>query len=658
MKNGLIFKIIHINKELYRSFLLPLSAYIICTFYSSASKAQNCPPNINFETGTFNGWTCHVGYTSAVGDQNLISLSPSNGPVPGHHTMYSANNAGEVDPFGNFPVLCPNGSGHSIRLGSTEAGGQAEGISYEFTIPANENSYSLIYWYAVVFQEPNHRINEQPRMEIEVTNVTDNSIISCGSFSFIAVGTTLPGFQKSYQTDTTNVLYKSWSPVTVDLSGNAGKTIRLFFKTADCTFRRHFGYAYVDVDSDCSGSFVGAEYCPGDTIVHVTAPYGYASYTWYDSSLTTVLSKQQTIALRPPRVSGTAIAVKLDPYDGYGCKKTVFAYLKNTLVVTSDAGEDTLSCNRKQVSIGTAPRQGLVYLWTPTEGLNNPEISDPLAAPDKNTTYIVTTSSIGGGCVTKDSVVVKASEIDTSLTLTGKPAFCIGFGDSAILNIQPTQNIQWFRDGIPINGATETNYRVTTGGTYYALLNNADGCKAVTQKQAINIDKAKPGITYPVEYAVINLPLELKARKIGDTVLWNPGTNLDNPVSFTPAFKGVFEQFYTIEIKTNSGCVTVDTQLVKTVKSVEIYVPNAFTPNNDGVNDFLRPILRGIKEIGYFRVYNRQGKLLYETKSGNQGWDGLFKGLPQDNQAVVWTLECTGLDNVVYTKKGTSILLR
>ena len=58
----------------------------------------------------------------------------------------------------------------------------------------------------------------------------------------------------------------------------AGKTIRLFFKTADCTFRRHFGYAYIDVNTECSSEFTGATYCPDDTAVTVTAPYGYQNY--------------------------------------------------------------------------------------------------------------------------------------------------------------------------------------------------------------------------------------------------------------------------------------------------------------------------------------------------------------------------------------------
>ena len=82
--------------------------------------------------------------------QNVISLQNSGGPVPGRHTMMSTFPGDGLDEYGGFPVNCPNGSGHSIRLGNNLAGTQAEGISYEFTIPPGQNEYSLIYHYAVV----------------------------------------------------------------------------------------------------------------------------------------------------------------------------------------------------------------------------------------------------------------------------------------------------------------------------------------------------------------------------------------------------------------------------------------------------------------------------------------------------------------------------
>ncbi|MEP6676781.1 MAG: PKD domain-containing protein [Ferruginibacter sp.] len=796
--------------------------WAFCFGFPLSSFAQ-CPPNIDFEQGDFSGWTCYTGYVSAASGQNVISLTPS-GPVPNRHTMYSPG-AG-FDPFGNFPVNCPNGSGHSIKLGNDLGGGEAEGISYEFTIPASENLYSLIYHYAVVFQDPNHQFFQQPRMEIEITNVTDNTVITCSSFTFYPYGSPLPGFTEIAGGESP-IWFKPWSAVSINLDGNAGKKIRLFFKTADCTFRKHFGYAYIDVNSECSGTFVGATYCADDTAIHITAPFGYQNYTWFNNNFTQVLGTQQVLTLSPPPATGTTVAVEVVPYNGYGCLDTLYARLIDTLTVTANAGPDRLSCNHNAVQIGAPPKPGLVYHWNPATGLNDPGISNPMASPDVTTTYVITTNHDGGGCIVTDTVIVKAAALNNALQLLGKDRYCIGSGDSAVLKVQAADSIQWFRNGIAIPAAHDSLYHVTQSGLYYAQLFSFTGCTLSTTQQQIDIasvpvaaftvnnpvqcmvnnkfnftnsstnalgameyhwifgdgteaftknsahtynrpgiftvrltvtsntictdihemtvtvypnafadfilkpvctglpsqvinttadtvgspisylwnfgngqtstlrnpppqiypvagnyivslavstvqcpappvtlsrllvvDKPRTGITYPLEYAVIDYPLTLHARNFGETVLWEPAINLDEATSYTPVFVGRDEQLYTIRIKTVSGCLTVDTQLVKTVKNVEIYVPNAFTPNNDGTNDFLRPILRGITEIHFFRVFNRWGQLMFEMRSDKPGWDGSFKGVAQESQTVVWMLEGVGVDGKIYSKKGTSILLR
>src|SRR4029077_6089827 len=117
-------------------------------------------------------------------------------------------------------------------------------------------------------------------------------------------------------------------------------------------------------------------------------------------------------------------------------------------------------------------------------------------------------------------------------------------------------------------------------GTYFAVLTNERGCTATTQKKVIIIDYDKTGIVYPVKFAIENVPLGLTVRPIGKSALWNPAVNLNDSESFEPTFKGFNEQLYTITITSMAGCVTTDTQLVKIVKKVEIYVPTAFTPNN------------------------------------------------------------------------------
>ncbi len=631
---------------------------VLCPGYFITS-AQICPPNIDFETGTFKGWTCYVGTAEEVGRTNIVDLYPSNGPQSNRHTMYTINSGNGLDPYGGFPVNCPNGSGHSVRLGNNSAGTQAEGLSYQFTIPADQDIYSLIYHYAVVFQDPNHEQWQQPRLEIEVTNLTDNKRIECSSFTFIPYGSLLPGFFESPNPNGgTPVWCKDWSAVSVNLDGNAGKTIQLFFKTADCTFRRHFGYAYIDVNSECSSEFVGTTYCNDDTAVNLTAPFGYQNYTWYNNTFTNVLGNQQTIVFNPPPPRGSTYAVAVVPYNGYGCVDTLYARLEDSLTVTSYAGRDTLSCNRSPVPLGAISKPGLVYSWSPADGLSDPHISNPLAMPDKNTRYILTTNHDGGGCVNADTVEVRASIIDSVLQLTGSPLFCSDSGDSAILHVKPTESIQWVVDNSPIYGANQPDYRVTKTGSYYALIVNKDGCSLATKPQEIVIDDPRPGIAYPVQYAVVDVPLDLKAREFGDTVLWSPGTWLSNRTSFTPLFEGASEQLYSIEIKTKTGCVTVDTQLVKTVEKVEVYVPNAFTPNSDGVNDLLRPLVFGIKELHYFKIFNRAGQQLFETNILQSGWDGRFKGIPQLSQVVAWIMEGTGVDNKIYTRKGTSLLVR
>lgn len=535
----------------------------------------------------------------------------------------------------------------------------AEGISYEFTIPANQNIYSLIYHYAVVFQDPNHQEYEQPRLEIEITNLTDNQIIYCSSFTFIPYGSLLPGFYISpVQKDSTNVWCKDWSAVSINLNGNAGKRIRLFFKTADCTFVRHFGYAYIDINTECSSEFVGATYCPDDTAILVTAPFGYQDYTWYNTNFTQVLGSQQTISFTPPPPVGTTLAVELNPYNGYGCLDTLYALLIDTLTVTANAGKDTISCNQNPVPIGANSKPGLVYSWSPTVGLSNPSIANPRAGPASNTTYILTTSNYGGGCATTDTVLVTASQIDPTLTLLGKEFFCIANGDSAVLSVLPTDNIQWYRNNIPINGANGTSYKVTQTGSYYASLLNNDGCSENTNNKSILIEEPTPATRYPVQYAVINYPQQLDARNFGVSAVWNPPVYLNNPETYTPVFDGPTDIEYTITIKTAAGCVTVDTQLVKTVKEVKIYVPTAFTPNNDGLNDYLKPIPQGIKELKYFRIYNRWGQLVFDLKSNSKGWDGTIGNKVQGTQVFVWMAEGIGVDNSIHHVKGTALLIR
>lgn len=86
-------------------------------------------------------------------------------------------------------------------------------------------------------------------------------------------------------------------------------------------------------------------------------------------------------------------------------------------------------------------------------------------------------------------------------------------------------------------------------------------------------------------------------------------------------------------------------------------MPTTFTPNGDGLNDYLYPVLMGFKSMNYFRVYDRTGKMLFQSKTERPGWDGRFKGNTDELKTVVWMVEAVDVDGVVHHKQGTTIIM-
>ena len=72
----------------------------------------------------------------------------------------------------------------------------------------------------------------------------------------------------------------------------------------------------------------------------------------------------------------------------------------------------------------------------------------------------------------------------------------------------------------------------------------------------------------------------------------------------------------------------------------------------------MKPTLAGIKELKYFSIYNRFGQLVFSTSKADTGWDGFFKGVPQNTAAFVWIAEAVDYKGNILNRKGTAILLK
>ncbi|OQP39829.1 hypothetical protein A4H97_16540 [Niastella yeongjuensis] len=223
--------------------IFTLLFFVLLLHHLTHAQAGTCPANINFEAGSLQNLNCYVGTTSVQNNDNIITVNPS-APVTGRHMLYAKAAATVVDPYGLFPVNPPDGSGYAVRLGNNINGSEAERMTYEFTVPANANDATFTYRYAVVFQDPGHNPNEQPRFIARILDVQTNSYLPCASNEYIATAS-LPGFQTS-RVDAA-VKFKPWSSVFINLGAYGGKRLKVEFTTADCTKGAHWGYAYVDV---------------------------------------------------------------------------------------------------------------------------------------------------------------------------------------------------------------------------------------------------------------------------------------------------------------------------------------------------------------------------------------------------------------------------
>jgi gliding motility-associated-like protein len=142
---------------------------------------------------------------------------------------------------------------------------------------------------------------------------------------------------------------------------------------------------------------------------------------------------------------------------------------------------------------------------------------------------------------------------------------------------------------------------------------------------------------------------------------WSPGTYLDNanipdPTGIFPD-RGTFK--YTLHGISDSGCVGDDEITVTVLDASSFVVPNAFSPNGDGLNDYLQPYPVGNSTLTDFRIFNRLGNLVFQA--GNlaaASWDGKYKGKQQDLGVYVWELKFTDNTNRSRLIKGNVTLIR
>ncbi|MCB0776788.1 MAG: gliding motility-associated C-terminal domain-containing protein [Chitinophagaceae bacterium] len=342
-----------------------------------------------------------------------------------------------------------------------------------------------------------------------------------------------------------------------------------------------------------------------------------------------------------------------------GCVNTDSVRVRVVDFVTLQAIPDTTICLGDDVQLG-ASSDGLQFSWTPTATLNNPFIINPVATPTNNTILYQVTAVIGG-CSATDDVLV---------TTVPYPVAAAGPDDSVCYNSPAQLNAS-------INGSsfvwTPANYLDNPN-----LLNPVATPPRTTQYVLSAYDTQgcpKPGRDTVVVYVypkvnafagrdtvvVVGQPLQFNGSG-GLNYHWSPSTYLSDPDISNPV--GIYDAAvdsiqYKLVVTDEIGCADSAYVTVKVFKTNPyVFVPTAFTPNNDGLNDILRPIPVGVEKINYFNIYNRWGQLVYSTSVHGTGWDGRISGRDQNSGVFVWMVSAVDYTGRTLFFKGTVTLIR
>jgi gliding motility-associated-like protein len=194
----------------------------------------------------------------------------------------------------------------------------------------------------------------------------------------------------------------------------------------------------------------------------------------------------------------------------------------------------------------------------------------------------------------------------------------------------------------------------------------SNGFCSDTVSETINLDNTlKAAFQRPQEVCPKDL-IMLNDESIGQIISWNwsygdgeTSTQKIPPDHLYPNTEG--EKIYNVSlvVENNMGCFDTATASVIKLQSCYITVPNAFTPNGDGKNDYLYPLNAFQASNLEFRVFNRYGQLVFETRDWTHKWDGTVSGAPQPVGTYVWMLSYTdGPSGKRFSLRGTSVLIR
>ncbi|HNO05283.1 MAG TPA: gliding motility-associated C-terminal domain-containing protein, partial [Flavobacteriales bacterium] len=331
---------------------------------------------------------------------------------------------------------------------------------------------------------------------------------------------------------------------------------------------------------------------------------------------------------------------------GDGCET------QDTLVVNVVFGppeptvEDTAVCLGAGVQL--TAYGGSSYQWAPGPGITDPTSASPMVSPTEDMYYIVFITNVCG--TTDDSAFVDVQQViadawPDTLVCPGEPVTLFASGGLAYL---------W----APSTALSNADSAVTvatpdTPTTYTVTASNALGCEGSAMVTISHFPQPQVHASNDVRIDFGHSTV-LTASGTG-VLLWTPGLSLSCDTCATTIASPEHTTVYTVQLTDANGCKAADQ--VTVFVNGNLYVPNTFTPNGDGIND---GFFAYATEISEFRllVFNRWGEQIYRTNKLGPVWDGTYNGVESPIDTYVWRVDLEELSGNKRTVYGHVNLVR
>jgi gliding motility-associated-like protein len=308
-------------------------------------------------------------------------------------------------------------------------------------------------------------------------------------------------------------------------------------------------------------------------------------------------------------------------------------------------------------SDGTPP-----YSFAWADGMGNPigSNSNNIANIAAGNYSLTVTDSYG--CTQTTSIIVNEPPPLNATYLTTDET-CPGSADG-VVTIIASGGIAPYQYALPSRSSNDPTFNGLAPGNYTAVVTDSNNCETTTsftihQADDFTLTFNPDRIKITIGNEVTLQPIVISSDTSGWTFQWEPQNGLSCTTCANPVAAPFITTTYQLTVTNPEGCSTTSQITIEVENNQIIYVPNAFSPNGDGLNDVLRVFGVSIKSIN-FSIFDRWGEKIFsvETSDLNNGWDGTYRGKLLPPNVFVYYLDAEFEDGQRKQMKGSVTILR